>query len=198
MRIAHISDTHNLEPELPDADILVHSGDLTIHGYRVQVYKQLCWLEEQRHRYEHIILTPGNHDFHFERREEDARIACIEAGVIPLINEGIEIDGVKFWASPTTPNYHGWAYMMEQGDRHDLWEKILDDTNVLITHGPPAGILDQSYRGPIGCKELHNRVMQIRPKAHLFGHAHEGNGKCIINGIQFVNSATKAHVIEVR
>lgn len=211
LKIAHVSDTHNEKPDLPDADLLVHSGDLTIRGYRVEFYRQTGWLHENLHRYKQgILLSPGNHDLYAEAHLEKVVEDCKAAGITLLHNSGVTIEGLKFWGSAHTPFYHDWAFMLKDEDAKDpkrireAWAKIPNDTDVLITHGPAAGILDLSYRGHIGCPELLKRIMEINPnyygnlKAHLFGHAHEGYGQTKIGDIQFVNSAAgKPQVIEV-
>ena len=206
MKVAHVSDTHGEKPELPDADLLIHSGDFTIRGFRIEVYRQLGWLHEHVERYKHgIIVVPGNHDLYVEAHLEKAIEDCKAAGITLLHNSGITIEGLKFWGSAHTPFYHDWAFMLGKGEEiRKAWAKIPDNTHVLITHGPAAGILDKSYRGHIGCPELLKRILEINPSyygtlmAHLFGHAHEGYGNIKIGDIQFFNSASgKPQVIEL-
>jgi Icc-related predicted phosphoesterase len=68
------------------------------------------------------------------------------------------------------------------------------DTDILITHGPPYGILDSTQRNEhVGCKALYERVQLIKPKLHVFGHIHESYGRQQDSGQQstiFVNAAT--------
>jgi Icc-related predicted phosphoesterase len=66
-----------------------------------------------------------------------------------------------------------------------VWGKISDDTDILITHGPPKGILDAG----VGCEELWQRVNKVKPRVHCFGHAHGVNGVLEKNGITYINSA---------
>lgn len=198
MRIVHVSDTHNKTPDLPDGDVLIHSGDLTIRGFRIEFYRQLCWLEMQRARYKEIIVVPGNHDLYPEAHFDAALLDCSTAGIVLLHNSEIVIDGVKFYGSAHTPEYHGWGFMLNQCEIYDAWQQIPEDTKVLITHGPPLGILDASYRGEhIGCNELLLRIKEIKPKYHFFGHAHEGKGMVTIGETTFVNSATTVQVIDI-
>jgi len=73
--------------------------------------------------------------------------------------------------------------MYDPQDASDIWSKIPDDTDVLITHGPPYGVLDQcpdTYGAPshAGCPELCKAVEKIPSiKLHVFGHIHEGYGQ---------------------
>lgn len=171
-----ISDTHGQEPVLPGGDILFHAGDLSVHGYRVEIIKALNYLHEQKDKYKHIILTPGNHDLWAERHPEEFKQACTAAGIILLINDGIVIEGKKIWASPVTPVYHNWAFNQGEGDRRLLWSNIPRNLDVLLTHSPPYGVLDQANDKRLGCIPLRDRVREVKPTYHLFGHVHESPG----------------------
>lgn len=95
-----------------------------------------------------------------------------------LCDSGVTIDGVNFWGSPITPTFFNWAFNRDRG-RNILkhWEKIPLDTDVLITHGPPYGILDYTMsKMNVGCEELLKKVKLIKPQYHLFGHIHEAYG----------------------
>ena len=57
------------------------------------------------------------------------------------------------------------------------WDRIPNDTDILVTHGPPHGILDRNEENACcGCQDLLDAVLRIRPKLHVFGHIHPGNG----------------------
>ncbi len=189
MKIVAISDTHGFHNQLtiPDGDVLVHGGDLS-HGTGTpqQVWDFNKWLGTLPHK--HKVMIPGNHDFPFENDPEFCRKVMTNCHL--LINEEIVIDGVKFWGSPVTPWFHDWAYNVQRGeDIAAVWKKIPDDTDVLITHGPPFDVLDKVERGnfPVGCEELAKRVIQVAPKVHIFGHIHEGYGQLDFGGIKFRN-----------
>ena len=72
------------------------------------------------------------------------------------------------------------------------WEYIADDTDVLITHGPPKDILDYSRYGNenCGCPLLRMRVFDIKPLVHIFGHIHGEYGIKVENEITFINAST--------
>ena len=104
------------------------------------------------------------------------------------MNEEIIIDGIKFYGSPNTPEFMSWAFMKQRGKSiAKIWKKIPDDTDVLITHGPPKGILDLCKDGHVGCQDLLERVYEVQPKFHIFGHIHESRGQHKENGTTFVN-----------
>ena len=90
-----------------------------------------------------------------------------------LIPIGIEIDGVKFF---------GLAYNHQE-------DMIPDNTDVVITHEPPVMILDRSAGTHWGNAPLRNRIMEVKPRYHLFGHAHGGYGILKQDGIVFSNAA---------
>ena len=107
----------------------------------------------------------------------------------------MELEGLKFWGSPWTPVFFNWAFNLERGDAiAERWGRIPDDTDVLITHGPPAGILDKiiSPTGIIcpGCDDLAERVAGLSLKLHIFGHIHEGYGQEQIGDCLHVNAST--------
>ena len=72
------------------------------------------------------------------------------------------------------------------------WALIPEGLDILITHGPPAGIGDGSSLGKVraGCAALRARVDLARPRLHLFGHIHEAGGFWEIAGSTFVNCTT--------
>lgn len=200
MKIACTSDTHmNGMPlrDYPEADVLVHAGDATFRG-TIQEVKYFAktiakHYEDSRHHtgYQQIIYVPGNHDWLFQHNERLAREIMAEYNIIVLINERHVYQGVTFWGSPVCPPFHDWAFYRNGIERFELWETIPNDTDVLITHGPPRYMRDQvrEYMKVkyCGCEMLENRVKQLAPKAHIFGHIHEGYGVTKGENTLFVN-----------
>lgn len=195
MKLALISDTHGHEFRLPDADVLIHAGDLTMGGMEHQMADGLDWLAEQEH--DHKILIAGNHDFFAEQDPDAMKKMCKYRGLIYLEDSGIVIDGVKFWGSPVQPWFYDWAFNRQRGpDIKQHWDMIPDNTDVLITHGPPYGILDVVTRGEcVGCQDLCEAVERVRPTLHVFGHIHEARGSINnIHGVDYRNvSALDEH-----
>ena len=63
MRILHLSDTHGLHHlihDLPEADVIVHSGDISHNGTESEVLDFLNWFIGLP--YPHKIFVTGNHD----------------------------------------------------------------------------------------------------------------------------------------
>ncbi len=209
MKLLLVSDTHGHEPVLECADVLVHAGDISMSGSREQVAPALDWLAGQAAS--HVILTPGNHDFLFEREPEVAAELCRERGIIVLDDSGVTIDGVTFWGSPITPWFFDWAFNRRRGaDIRKHWSLIPSDTDVLVTHGPPLGVLDRNLDGECcGCGDLELAVKRVGPRIHVFGHIHEGYGTMVRMtepGTDFYNASfvdasyrpgNAPHVVEV-
>ncbi len=179
MKVVVISDTHNRHAEihLPFGDVLVHCGDATGGGTPGEVGAFVTWFEKQD--YEHKIMIAGNHDWLFQDDPFLAKTLVDGRDFHYLQDSGIEIQGVKFYGSPWQPWFCDWAFNLKRGpELAAKWAMIPDDTEFLITHGPPKDILDyippQNERP--GCLDLLQRVAEIKPAVHAFGHIHEGYG----------------------
>ncbi len=192
MRIVCMSDTHLRQNfAVPDGDVLIHAGDGTGSGHWKEVAKWLNWVAAFPHA--HKIVVAGNHDWLFERTPELVP-SLIPAGVVYLQDAGAEIDGVRFWGSPWQPEFHDWAFNLPRGKAlAERWDLIPRNTDVLITHGPPHGILDQlpaPDRRNVGCEDLLNRLADLpRLRLHVFGHIHDAYGQVSRGGVRFVNAS---------
>lgn len=104
--------------------------------------------------------------------------------------------GARFtlYVSPYTPAFCDWAFAYEHNqDRfngpHQVADGVTsiatnpipDDVDIVMTHGPPRGILDWCPEGNVGCKNLFQAIRRVKPRMHCFGHIHEGNGVEIID-----------------
>lgn len=193
MKIVCISDTHSQldKINIPDGDVLVHAGDLTYRGTLSEVSKELILLGKQPH--ENIILIAGNHDFLFETQLYTARQMCEDNGITYLEDQETVIDGIKFYGSPATPFFHNWAFNYPRGiELEKLWSRISDDTDVLITHGPPRFRLEECPNGSkVGCLDLFNKIQLLNNlKLHVFGHIHDSRGYIKEpNGMYYCNAS---------
>jgi Icc-related predicted phosphoesterase len=187
MNITFISDTHTATPKLSGGDLLIHAGDLTYKGRTKETKDQLDWIAAAD--YTHKIIIPGNHEVAWEAGHVPFERYCKERGIICLNEEEVTIEGIKIFGSPITPEFCGWAYMRRSDIVHN-WEKIPLDTDILITHGPPRGILDTNDQGqPCGCPALRKRVAEVKPVVHVFGHIHEAYGEHQEDATWFANVA---------
>lgn len=194
-RLVCISDTHNRHASLivPDGDILIHAGDATIRGTPPEVEEFLVWFSALPHR--HKIFVAGNHDWLFEIDNRFARLLVAGYGIKYLQDSYVEIEGLKFYGSPWQPRFFDWAFNLNRGaEIAEKWKLIPADADVLITHGPPHGILDEVPRAffveNTGCEELRKKVETIKPKVHVFGHIHCGYGATEMFGTKFINAST--------
>lgn len=195
MKIVCISDTHgdHLLVSVPEGDVLVHAGDITAHGTREDFLSFLQWFSSHPHK--HKIFIAGNHDTYLEQEPAEVQTELQSHDVVYLNDSGIEIDGIWFWGSPITPRFFDWSFMRDEQEIVAHWDLIPDNTHVLITHGPVWGILDEVERSKThsehtGCKALADRVKQIQPAYHVFGHIHEGYGHVSVGETNYLNVST--------
>lgn len=206
MKFVVISDTHgdHRKMTLPPGDMLIHCGDMSSNGTHKELVDFAHWFEEQN--YSHKILIAGNHDRGLENSPDEFEDLFRSSSFEYLEDQAIEIAGIRFWGSPITPRFYDWSFMKESGPAmKQHWTKIPEDVDVLITHGPPFGIMDAvdgstqdgnsstgKSEGTVntGCPDLLERVKKITPSYHLFGHIHEGYGQQTEHGINFVNASS--------
>ena len=189
MKVVCISDTHGHHRSLdvPDGDILIHAGDIDYAFGNVQHLVDFNeWLGELPHK--HKILIAGNHDTAFETRPLTCEAMIKNATY--LKNTSTEVDGIKIFGSPHTVPFAG-AFNTPPEQIKEIWNAIPQDTDIVVTHGPPAMILDKTNFGDnAGDGYLYARIREIKPKLHVFGHIHESYGVYESDfGTTFVNAA---------
>lgn len=204
-RIVCLSDTHNQldKVSVPDGDVLIHAGDATNLGRLEELSSFHAQMASLPHK--HKILIAGNHDWLYATQSSLAR-SLVRAGVTYLQDSGVVLDpdghlypwdpekkmgGLKFWGAPWQPEFCNWAFNLSRmdGSLAEKWALIPEDTDVLVTHGPPKGILDLVYDRRVGCADLLDRVLKVKPKLHVFGHIHYSRGEQFFEGTHFVNAA---------
>ena len=177
MRIVLISDTHNQlsKVKVPDGDLLIHAGDSTGLG----TTREMIDFSKQLRALPHPIkiFVPGNHDWLFERNLSHAN-EILGKDVHVLVDQEIVVEGIRIFGSPWTPRFYNWAFNLDRGEPlRNKWERIPEGVDVLVTHGPPYGILDRTKSGEhVGCEELRRELHRIMPKLHVFGHIHQSYG----------------------
>ena len=178
INLLHLSDTHNLHRQLtnlPDADIVVHSGDFTMAGTENEVMDFVNWFCDLPYRYK--IFIAGNHDACLY----GANVLGLDKNCYYLCNSGINIAGVNFYGIPM------FVEDVIIGNDRLHFQSIPPETDVLITHQPPMGILD--FDGiHYGSADLWKEMTQISPKFHLFGHIHSAGGIKTLCNTTFSNA----------
>ena len=180
MKILHLSDTHGQHrrlTNLPDADIVVHSGDFTMNGSKQEAIDFMNWFCSLP--YPRKVFICGNHDACLY----GANIDGLDKNVHYLCNSSVTIENIKFYGVPM---------FMEDcvSDRQKRnYAAIPADTDVLITHCPPYGILDFDDGTNYGSTVLLAKVEEIKPCLHLFGHIHKQHGVKKDSATVFSNGA---------
>jgi Icc-related predicted phosphoesterase len=184
MKFIHLSDTHGKHdelPKLPTADLIIHSGDVSMAGTGKEVMDFIDWFGSLNYKYK--IFIGGNHDFCMDGKAPERIQKFLPSNMHYLYDSGVEIDGIQFWGIP----YFMSCLRMENYYR--ALETIPHNTNILITHQPPFDILDKSGNITYGCLDLLEIVLKIKPKYHLFGHIHDAYGIEKSPTTTFVNGA---------
>ena len=205
MRIVVLSDTHQFHEaiNIPAGDLLVHCGDATNNGTVEEVIRFFQWFGKQSHK--HKIFIPGNHDKIFETDWYStcqlAKSVC--GGNLHIeSNNYLELERIKLFLYSYSLRYGDWSFMKQESEIAQDLSRVSEQVDVLITHSPPYGILDQNndstHCGSFSIKDL---VDRITPKIHLFGHIHESSGiadRMILKGgiyqpITYINCSMSKH-----
>jgi len=180
-KITFISDTHNRHKRvtLPGGDILIHSGDISSKGFTHEVEDFLQWFEAQP--YDHKIFIAGNHDLSFEDSPAQISLTYTKYKVTYLQDSFTTVNGIKIYGTPWQPEFHNWAFNLPRNGQQleYRWNLIPNDTDILISHCPPFGILDKVVGTTLslGCEILRSHVIgRVNPPIHCFGHIHSGRG----------------------
>lgn len=195
LKIDCISDLHGYLPQLPGGgDMLIIAGDLTACDEEIQYKRFFDWLKEQD--YEIKIIVAGNHDGLLETPGETPEIITNYMDfedTVYLCDSGFDWQGMYVYGSPWTPKFCNWYFMASRATLKKKWELIPDKTDILITHGPPKGILDEvadaHRKDSAGCVELAYACERVKPLLHVFGHIHEAYGIKELGSCTFVNAS---------
>lgn len=194
MRIVIVADTHGYHLEdarLPPGDMIVHCGDATNVGKIHEVAAFTYWYGHLPYR--HRILIAGNHDWLFQTDGALARQMCRDNDIIYLEDQGRTIEGLHIYGTPHQPRFCDWAFNLDELDLADRFGHIPGGLDLLITHCPPHGILDESNYDMktrhIGARALREVVDKVRPRVHCFGHNHGQYGQLRKEHTHFINAA---------
>jgi len=180
-------------------------------------------VEQKKARgFRHVVVIAGNHDvtmetayytqvgaerFHKHRPggsfdcdatrailtdEFSDEITYLEDELVVIPNGTPE--GCRVWGSPWQPEFNDWAYGLPRGPpMREVCNRIPDDIDVLLTHGPPLGRGDKCKGGGhrAGCVDLLRTIQKrVKPRAHVFGHVHEGAGVTHDGTTAYINAST--------
>jgi hypothetical protein len=168
------------------------------------IHDFLKWFQKQN--YDELIFIAGNHDRKFETDPLDVKSILEQYPLVTYLEDDWVIVGdgdphdpnvktAKIYGSPWQPEFYNWAFNLPRNgwELEQKWKDIPEDTDILVTHGPPQGHLDAS--GPpwnqpnLGCELLRVRVDDLKPKIHVFGHIHGSAGHKEYGGTHFINAS---------
>ena len=205
IRFVCLSDTHSvpMRHEIPPGDVLLHAGDFSLRGNSKSLISFNSLLGSLPHT--HKVVIAGNHEFSFDGSNIDRlnkahklhvsidvpRSKGYLTNCVYLEDSGTEVFGYKIWGSPWVNGYRDGGFTLwTEGEIDSKWRLIPEDTDILMTHQPPYGVLDQNkYRENGGCRYLQRRTEHMRLKAHLFGHIHEAHGFEVRANRIYINAA---------
>lgn len=201
MRICCLADTHGYLPEIEPCDLLLHAGDMTPTFDHSEPF-QLSWLDTNFRNWlneipvDQVYGVAGNHEFIFEGRGKvDGYATNWIKHRLPWVylqDQGTIFKGYNIWGSPWQPPFCDWAFNLPESELEKKWAMIPDDTEILITHGPPRNILDKEGRREehVGSKTLLELTFKLPDlKLHVFGHIHHSFGQSELAETQFVNAS---------
>jgi len=194
VRLLHASDTHNMHNQIetvfpfPEADIFIHTGDLTEHGAMEEFHSVNEWFGRIKHRFKHILVIGGNHDVHGNRGTIDLKNVLSNATVLhhEMADAVLKEFGLQIYGSP----WCAWKPSADPGGKDHLFGQIPNAIDVLMTHGPPLHIFDTADYEEVGkgkkkkivcytwgsSPDLNDAIQRAQPRVHMFGHLHEQRG----------------------
>lgn len=224
MKILCISDTHGKhelfsQSDFKGVDMIIHAGDFSNHknpGINAnEAIDFLRWYDDLEVEC-HKILVCGNHETSVEAKMINPNEY---ENIIYLEHEGVDVEGISIFGSPYTPAFNQWAFNVKATKINEYWEQVPKKIDILITHGPPKGILDLCYdsKGRLkysGDKALFNHVERVEPAYHIFGHLHPNkdnynagkrthgkttfvNASCVTDGKFDLGLTSKGIIIEI-
>jgi len=178
MRIGCTSDWHGNIPDIPECDLLLIAGDIAPHSgslpdgafqatWMENVFQ--AWVDEQLRCQPDlkIVATAGNHDFW----ARDWFNSTVVRGVKFLLDSSIMCNGLKIHGCPWSLPFYDWAFMAPE----ERLEQLLSfgECDILLSHGPPFGILDDAKGEECGSLALLDYITSREPELVVCGHIHQ-------------------------
>ncbi len=197
MRIVATSDLHGALPTIPPCDLLLIGGDVCPDflgsvagsgGFSEPdngAGRQAAWLDTSFRAWldevpaRQVVGIAGNHDFVFEHR------FLVPRGLrwTYLQDNTVAVAGVRVSGVPWVPNLPFWAFHASGAAMRLAFENV-EPCDILLSHGPPLGIMDEapskygSVAGEhVGSPSALDAIKRTRPEYFICGHIHEGYGR---------------------
>lgn len=211
-----------------DFNVLIHAGDISFRGQQHEVTDFIYDLMNIDY-FDVKLFIAGNHDWCFEKINEPhhkgkydwLKHLVFEENMMQsncqYLEDGktiIKVDNISrpivFYGSPWQPEFCNWAFNLPRNGEKlkEKWDKIPKNIDVLITHTPPFGYGDYvTNTTRVGCDLLLEKVQEVKPLVHVFGHVHEAYGVNITEHTLFVNASmcnrdyqiqNPPHIIEIK
>jgi Icc-related predicted phosphoesterase len=191
VRIVAVADQHGQLPPIPPCDLLLIAGDVCPLGDHSR-REQLEFLEGPFAEWlvmseaDEVVGVAGNHDLLAE--DDPAFVAGLPWTY--LCDSEATVCGLRIWGTPRTPTFGDWAFMEPDAQLGRYFDAIPDGLDVLLSHGPPFGVLDLASRGELtGSETLRRALLRAHPQVCVFGHIHEGHGEGVVAGVRCINAA---------
>ena len=209
IKLLLFSDLHgHLIPKekLEKADLCLISGDICPHfptyhvGDSDDCFGQSKWLSTSFKPWidslpvDKTYFCWGNHDWVGEKdyllpsfANPINKINCVQ-------DDFIIYKGLKIWFSPWSNFFFNWAFNAPESDGEkwleNLYKKIPNDTDIIVSHGPCHGFGDLTPRlENVGSIALYNRILEINPKLLVVGHIHNGVGEYKVGNTVIINAS---------
>ena len=158
-----------------------------------------------------VVMVPGNQDFNLyngwllenpenadfvktipERLDHGMSypytVKFIEEfmGATVLIDNLVEINSIKIYGTPWSPDFCRWAFMHNDNDLAEVFQKIPENADILLTHTPPAFgqcriDICEGCDDHLGSYSLANAILEKKPRYMFCGHIHTGSHEeCLI------------------
>jgi len=133
------------------------------------------------------VIVAGNHDHIFEK---DKDLVPKNLKLHYLQDSSITLFGITIFGTPWQLPFWG-SFNLSDGRLTEIYKKIPEHVDIIISHGPPFGICDTISNGKsiihTGSISLKKRVLEVKPKFCIFGHIHNAYGIAKEEEITFAN-----------
>ncbi|KAL0480811.1 MPPED1 [Acrasis kona] len=157
-RIVCLSDTHNKHDEITEfysemmyGSVLLHAGDFTNRGTLEEIESFNGFIQSIKHKFTYVVIIAGNHDIMMDRTinknlllNADNKHPLLENCIYlqdSFVDLDIEGSKIRIYGTPYSASRPAF-YMNQTKDRSIKWRTIPNDTDILVTHSPPIGIMD--------------------------------------------------------
>ena len=199
------SDLHGILPSyVEEFDLMLICGDVCpAHDHYYGYQKE--WIENEfvewinnlpfNESWSKVIMTPGNHDFIFEKWKENdyEYLKKLTNGRLIVLRNQLyifdyidkmtnEVDSLKIFGTPYCRHFGRWAFMRDDEILEDKFSEIPENIDILISHSAPDietyGVINDSWhKKNAGCPYLAEAIKEKKPKYAFCGHIHSGNHK---------------------